>query len=442
MTGEQFFLNSLFNGLDFNNVSYCILRNYEQLPITTGNSDLDILINKKDAKNFIKLISEFSAKQNGQIISIIASDICPRICVLGSKGSGWGVMIDLHYDEISYRGYTILSNENVWSNTFKYNGQIAALNKKADGLVGLFKELLNNGTCDEKYFNDFKKFSIDKVFLNEVFQDIQKPELIPILLDIKNQSYSKNEMKRLVKVLNRYFPRKRKESLKKYSKFSRLFKQPGFAIVFLGTDGSGKSTIIEKIKPALNDAFHNAVYYEHMRPNKLPSIARLMGNKEEFNGPVSNPHGTSSSGFFGSLLRWFYYMLDYTFGFYLKIWPKKAIRSCIWIFDRYYYDYLIDPKRGRIKLPKWILKVGQFIIPEPDLILCLGADAASIHKRKPELTLKEVERQVLELRTFCDFHKNAVWIDTGKSIDESSNDTLDAIIVMMAQRFESFKLKE
>ena len=69
MTGEQFFLNSLFNGLDFNKVSYCVLRNYEKLPNTTGNSDLDILINKKDAKNFINLISEFSAKQNGQMIN-------------------------------------------------------------------------------------------------------------------------------------------------------------------------------------------------------------------------------------------------------------------------------------------------------------------------------------------------------------------------------------
>ena len=55
MTGEQFFLNSLFNGLDFNKVSYCVLRNYEKLPNTTGNSDLDILINKS--------ISEFKNKE-------------------------------------------------------------------------------------------------------------------------------------------------------------------------------------------------------------------------------------------------------------------------------------------------------------------------------------------------------------------------------------------
>jgi hypothetical protein len=162
-----------------------------------------------------------------------------------------------------------------------------------------------------------------------------------------------------------------------------------------------------------------------------------LGNKEEFTGPVTNPHGSSTSGFIGSLMRWSYYMLDYTFGFYLKVWPKKAIRSCAWIFDRYYYDYLIDPKRGRIKLPV-DFKIG--FHSGTRLFLCLGADAETIHKRKPELPLAEVERQVAELRRFCNSHKRAVWIDTGKSIEQSSNDALEAILKVMAKRFESIKL--
>jgi hypothetical protein len=143
----QFFKE--LNDLDFN---YCVLRNYEHLPLSTNGSDLDILINKKDSSVFFNLIKEIADNHNGKIISIIHSSICPRLCVLGNKEGGWGIMIDLHYDVISYRGYTIFSNKNVWRNTFKYNGQITALNKKVDGLNGLFKELLNNGICDEKYF--------------------------------------------------------------------------------------------------------------------------------------------------------------------------------------------------------------------------------------------------------------------------------------------------
>lgn len=433
------FLIQFFESLKTQKIKYSVLRNYQQLPESTGGSDLDILINKVDSDKFISLIFELSKKYNGSIVSIISSDVCPRFCLLGTDEKGWGLMIDLHYDEISYRGYTILSNETVWKNTIQSNG-ISVLNNKSDALVGLFKELLNNRTCKKKYYDNFKKLALDKKFLDEVFISIKKPEITSLLIQSKNIDYSSKELGRLVDGLETFFPKKSFITFKSRGKFSRLFKQPGYTVAFLGTDGSGKSTIIEKIQPALNHAFHNAVYYEHMRPNKLPSIAKLMGSKEEFNGPVSNPHANAPSGFLGSLIRWFYYLLDYTFGFYLKVWPKKAIRSCIWIFDRYYYDNLIDQKRGRIKLPHWILKLGQFIVPEPDIILCLGANAEKIYNRKPELPLHEVERQIIELKKFCNSHSKAIWIDTGKNIEESSTDALKAILKVMEKRFEFIKL--
>jgi len=436
------FLPQFFDELKSQNLQYSVLRNYQYLPNSTGGSDLDMLINKADAGKFLEILKNISKKTNGAIISVISSEICPRICLAGSYNSGWGVMIDLHYEEITYRGYTILSNNIIWKNTYTLDNGVSVLGQKADALVGLFKELLNNGTCQQKYYDDFKKLSTEESFLKSVFGDIGKEDIISPLLHCQQNTYSDNEIHRLNTALNKEFPRKSLSLKSKAEKFERFSKQPGYSIAFLGTDGSGKSTIIEKITPTLNDAFHNAVYYEHMRPNRFPSIARLMGKKEEFSGPVTNPHGSEPSGFLGSLLRWFYYMLDYTFGFYLKVWPKKAIRSCVWIFDRYYYDYLIDPKRGRINLPQWILKLGQFIIPEPDIILCLGADAETIHNRKPELTLVEVERQVAELKRFCSSHKRAVWIDTAKSIEQSSTDAMETIIKVMAKRFESVKLNE
>ena len=196
------FLLSFFKKLNSINIDYCVLRNYSFLPASTNGSDLDILINKKDSKCFFNLVKELADYHNGKIVSIIDSEICPRICALGNKEVGWGIMIDLHYDVISYRGYTIFSNKNVWCNTFKYNGQITALNKKVDSLNGLFKELLNNGICDQKYFSDFKNSSIDERFLNEVFNEIKKTELIPALLKFKNETYSKDVIKNFVKILN------------------------------------------------------------------------------------------------------------------------------------------------------------------------------------------------------------------------------------------------
>lgn len=198
----------------------------------------------------------------------------------------------------------------------------------------------------------------------------------------------------------------------------------GFSIAFLGTDGAGKSTIISHLTPILKELYPDSVYYEHLRPNKFPSIASLMGKKDEFNGPALNPHSKKTSGPFGSFFRWSYYLLDYTVGYGIKVFPKKAFTSCVWIFDRYYYDYRIDKRRTRVDLPDWVLKFGQWIIPEPDIIFCLGADPELIFARKPELTIDEVHRQVEKLKLFSLENKKAIWIDTSDSIEKSVEDVM------------------
>jgi len=434
------FLSQFFSILNIEQIEHSVLRNYQELPTSTGGSDLDILINSQDKFKVISILKKLSKENGGGIISIIPSPFCPRICLLGCHEAGWGLMIDLHIDKIMYRDYTIISNSCIWKNTFHFNKEVMALNSKADTLIGLFKELLNNEHCQSKYYENFQRLALEKQFINDLFSDIHKPKLGEFLLEYKNIPYSKTVIQQLVSRLNIEFPKSRFSFFKHIKKILRLFNQPGFTIAFLGTDGSGKSTLIQNIKPALNSAFHKAVYYEHMRPNKFPSIAKLLGKKEHFDGPVTNPHESKPSGSLGSLVRWSYYMLDYTLGFYLKVYPKKSIRSCVWIFDRYYYDYLIDPRRSRINLPQWLFKLGQMLIPEPDIIICLGTDAKAIHQRKPELSLEEVERQVLALRDFSMTHKNALWIDTGESIHISSQKTLDAISKIMSTRFESVKV--
>ena len=431
---HNIYLNSFFSLLKLNNINYSVLRNYSLLPNSTAGSDLDILIEAESISIFNKVLINFIEQHKLNLVSVIDDKQCPKYCI---SGTNWGIQIDAFKESVYFGNNEIISSSILFANTVNYNN-VTVLNKSVGALLSFLKELLNNKVCEEKYITDlqnqFNGLSIEEELLSKFTPQFSS------YLNLNLHKLNKKHCIKLYQLSKISFKRSKLYGVN--NKVKRLFNQPGFTVAFLGTDGSGKSTIIDSISPILNQAFHKAVYYEHMRPNKLPSIAGLFGRKEEFSAPVTNPHGSTTSGFFGSLLRWLYYTLDYTFGFYLKVWPKKAIRSCVWIFDRYYYDYLIDPKRGRIKLPRWLLKLGQLIIPEPDLILCLGTEAKAIHERKPELTLQEVERQVAALKQFSQSHKRAIWIDTGKSIDESSNDTLNTIILMMAQRFESFKLKK
>ena len=52
----------------------------------------------------------------------------------------------------------------------------------------------------------------------------------------------------------------------------------GLTIAFIGTDGSGKSTIIDHVVPWLNSININGVHYEHLRPNWLPPLRALKGS--------------------------------------------------------------------------------------------------------------------------------------------------------------------
>lgn len=423
------YTNDLFNMINQSAIKYCVLRNFIHLPESTGNSDLDILIHYESIHDFDQLIKQFIYQFKLKLVSVIEDGQYSKYCI---SDNNWGIQIDVFKGAVYFGNKEIIPSSILFANTEIYNN-VYVLNDRVAALLSFLKELLNNKDCEQKYIIDLQT-KFDSLDVKAVFLSQFSPHFISYL-NLNLHKLKKESLIQLYQISKKSF--KKPKLFKINFKIRRLFRQPGFFIAFLGSDGSGKSTIIENISPILSKAFHNAVYYEHMRPNKLPSIARLFGKKEEFNKLVTNPHGSSSSGFLGSLLRWLYYTFDYTFGFYSKVWPKKAICSCVWIFDRYYYDFLIDSKRGRIKLPRWLLKLGEFFVPEPDLILCLGTDAQTIYKRKPELSLDEVERQVLGLKKFCDSNRRAVWIDTGKDIDISSYDALDVIITMMSKRFGS-----
>ncbi len=437
-TNESFFLIPFFNLLLENEIQYCVLRNYKTLPNSLGGSDLDILVAKKDIQKFYKTLDKVLVKTQGKII-VKYGEFTPRICIAGIVDSKpYGLQLDVHEGILPYKTNNMFPVDFLLSRVNKFN-EISVANDKDADLIAFLKEILNNGICKEKYFKNAKAtWSKNSLIYIEALLPIYGDTFIKMLSATLKGDYNKNTISKLAhygqSILKSGVSIKIKNLKSRVSRYYRFFKSPGFSIAVLGTDGAGKTTIINEISKPLNEAVHNALYYEHMRPNLIPNIAQLFG-KEKSGEPTTNPHGAKPSGFLGSLIRLMYYSFDYIFGYWLKVYPVKVKKSSIWIFDRYYYDYLIDQKRARINLPIWIIKGVNIFIPKPDLILCLGAEPDKIHKRKPELSLNEVTLQVEKLKSFCDSENNAVWIDTGESINLSVQQTLNTIINKMASRY-------
>jgi thymidylate kinase len=171
-------------------------------------------------------------------------------------------------------------------------------------------------------------------------------------------------------------------------------------LAVLGPDGAGKTTFIQVLRERLAKLQAKdleTIEIRHFRPHLLPNINQLLTGKPEVISEFNNPHSAPPAGKVSSFLRIGYYSLDYILGYWLKI-RRHSIRGRTMIFDRYFYDFIVDPQRSRLSLPLWAVKIFLFFIPKPDLIIVLDASSSVIYSRKQELQPEEIDRQLSAYR--------------------------------------------
>lgn len=166
-------------------------------------------------------------------------------------------------------------------------------------------------------------------------------------------------------------------------KLRRLVQPTGLLVVFLGSDGSGKSTIIEQVQTDLAPLFRRTKTY-HLRPH--------FGRRVKDHAPVSDPHAQPPRKTIASCLKVLFYFADYSIGYCFAILPRKICSTLI-LFDRYFFDVIIDPKRLRYEGPQWMPVFLVKCIPSPDLIIYLDAPPDVLLSRKQEVSASELERQ-------------------------------------------------
>ncbi len=178
-------------------------------------------------------------------------------------------------------------------------------------------------------------------------------------------------------------------------------------ICFLGPDGSGKTTIIERFVREASTSGHfdgHSISVLHFRPEILPNIRTLLslGLSPEREQNFLRPHRAKPSGRLGSLLRLLYYFADYWLGYYLKIVPLLRKEKIV-IFDRYYFDLLADPRRTRINLPINIRKKILQYLPSPDICFYIKVPECIALQRKNEIevdTMREINSMYMKIAEY------------------------------------------
>ena len=122
-----------------------------------------------------------------------------------------------------------------------------------------------------------------------------------------------------------------------------------------------------------------------------------------------------------------YYWLDYVVGMPL-ILRKSAQFDNITVFDRYIYDFLVDPRRSRISLPHWLRRLFTRLVKQPQITFVLDADVDTIYSRKQELSKEEIDRQLGEFRKLKKFGKNVFILNATQAPEKIAEDAIQIII--------------
>jgi thymidylate kinase len=91
-----------------------------------------------------------------------------------------------------------------------------------------------------------------------------------------------------------------------------------------------------------------------------------------------------------SAIRFAYYFLDYFVGQFVVFW-RHTMRGEVVIYDRYYFDFIVDPRRTNLRLNPHAVEFLYRWLLKPDLNFFLFASADAILGRKRELPRDVVE---------------------------------------------------
>ncbi len=194
----------------------------------------------------------------------------------------------------------------------------------------------------------------------------------------------------------------------------------GISIVFLGTDGCGKTSAARMLKQQFSGTYPmDQTMHLHWKPNVLKWWKGNGGDQTPLN---PEPHLQPPRSQVVSLVYFAIHLFEFIVGWWIKIYPS-LLKNRMILIDRYYYDFFVDLKRYRLKLPQWLLWVGFVFVPKPDLVFCLDADPEILYERKQEVPLNECRRQREAYRQLTEKHlPNGYVVDASQSLDKMADD--------------------
>lgn len=416
----RLFLHNFFSALQQNSIAYCILRNADAVAAGTAH-DIDMTVDSARLEEAEALLSESASRlgwklhlKTGRITDKLSIK-CYNYFLLNDESQEISIVhIDI-FPTFSWNGYELLTNQALLADRLE-NGLFPTATPETEAVCNLFTRLLYNGYVKEKYKPGIRQSLLNhqkKFFeLTQHFLPLELSEHIYQLATHEQWNQIEEERGKIMAGIKR----KAKRFRLLYWRYllNKALHRKGLIVAFMGTDGSGKSTIINSLPSIIGNTFSGStIDYYHWRPGFLHPEKKLTKEGEV----VSHvqPHTQKPLGRLASFAKLVFYTLDYTLGYIGRVYWQAA-KGHLVIFDRYYYDFYIDKIRYRLSISNFFIRLFQIFIPKPDVTFLLVGDAMQIYERKKELSLEEVQEQMDTLLRHQKQFANPVVTNVSQSI--------------------------
>jgi hypothetical protein len=442
------FVREVLGRLSEGRVRYCVLRNYRCLPHGLGGTDLDLLVRAEDLETAFRMMCQAAPRHGGVCISgyraeALITSFCGR-----SSGVWWGVKIDV-FPGLTHRGVPFYDASDLLERAPSWHGIPVAPEGEAS-IIALLKELLTNSASRKDYDQlAAAEYAKNPVFYEKRLGDIFGSGAVAAFRQYLARPGSPALMRTAAHRMRwalcwRAF---RQQPLRVLAtkivglgrRLRRLFRPPGIMLAVLGTDDTGRRSLIARIQPVLGAAVHGHVHPRHLRPGLLPDRGPCPGGLNA-EAPVADPQPRGRLGGWKSLFRLVYYTLDYSLGYWITIYPTLVKRPCAWIFDGDFHDFLVAPLDMGAALPQRVGSALAFALPKPDVVICLGARIEASRWRKPNLAARDFNRQASSARGLCREDCRMVWIDTEGTPEEWADRVLSAVVARVSARYRTGRL--
>ena len=407
--------------------SYCILTGYEALP-ESFDSDIDFMVNARDFARIPALVNEIGDATETCLFQAIPHEVSARAFRLAAENDRGLVFIQpdscsdyRHFGELWLRADEMLASRRQHPRGFWIPGAAYEF------IYYLIKRVNKRDFTQVHGARLSSLYREDAGGSERLLRRFWKPESAAVLVEMAESG----DWAPLVQRIDQFRSELRRHSAESFPAeigsycrralhtIERVMQPTGGWIVFMGPDGCGKSSAIEGVVADFTPAFQKIVRF-HLRPKSLPARA----NSEV---PVTDPHGKPVRGALFSVAKMFYLFADYWLGYFRGV-RSATVRTRLVVFDRYFYDILVDPERVLYGGPRWLPGVLAHFLPKPDMVVLLNAAPEVLWSRKQEVPFEEVVRQQAAYLEMAQKIKGAVIIDAARSKTEVVLEVREAIL--------------